>query len=99
MAIKMFKEGNYQEEIKSGITIVNFWATWCGPCQMFAPILEEVSSDYKVVKIDVDENKALAQELQISAVPTTIIYKDGEVKDTLMGFVPKEVLVGKLNAI
>ena len=99
MAVQKYSGGNLKDLTKSGVTVVNFSATWCGPCQMLAPILEEMSSEQKIIKIDVDENQDLAKEFQVKAVPTTFIFKDGEVKDTVMGFIPGEVLKGKISQV
>lgn len=81
---------NYQ-----GVVLVDFWATWCGPCKMIAPVVEEVSkevSNARFVKIDVDENENLANKYQISSIPTLMIFKNGTPVDTLVGFMPKDSL-------
>lgn len=78
-----------------GVVLVDFWATWCGPCKMIAPIVEEVSkevSNARFVKIDVDENENLANKYQISSIPTLMIFKNGTPVDTLVGFMPKDSL-------
>ncbi|MCI6692377.1 MULTISPECIES: thioredoxin [unclassified Clostridium] len=78
-----------------GVVLVDFWATWCGPCKMIAPVIEEVSkevSNARFVKIDVDENENLANKYQISSIPTLMIFKNGTPVDTLVGFMPKDSL-------
>ena len=78
-----------------GVVLVDFWATWCGPCKMIAPVIEEVSkevSNARFVKIDVDENENLANKYQISSSPTLMIFKNGTPVDTLVGFMPKDSL-------
>ena len=78
-----------------GVVLVDFWATWCGPCKMIAPVIEEVSkevSNARFVKIDVDENENLANKYQISSIPTLMIFKNGTPVDTLVGFMPKDYL-------
>ncbi len=78
-----------------GVVLVDFWATWCGPCKMIAPVVEEVSkevSNARFVKIDVDENENLANKYQISSIPTLMIFKNGTPVDTLVGFMPKDSL-------
>lgn len=83
----------------NNIAIINVTATWCGPCQMFAPILEEVSNNIPVVKVDLDQNREFAQDMGVKGVPTTFIYKDGKISDTVVGYMPKEVLEAKINNI
>ena len=78
-----------------GVVLVDFWATWWGPCKMIAPVIEEVSkevSNARFVKIDVDENENLANKYQISSIPTLMIFKNGTPVDTLVGFMPKDSL-------
>lgn len=84
-----FKEQVLNEDGK--VKIVDFFATWCNPCRMLAPVLEELDKKYdelEIYKIDVDENSALADELDISSVPTLLIYKDGKIVKQVMGFQP-----------
>lgn len=82
---------NFDKEIKTdGIVIVDFFATWCGPCQMLSPILEELSTTYKVCKVNVDENQELAREYGIMSIPTVFIYKDGKQINKFIGYKTKE---------
>lgn len=84
-----------------GVTLVDFWAKWCGPCKMLAPVLEVVEKDLeqvKFVKVDVDENEELSDKYQISTIPTLLIFKDGKVVDTLVGFMPKDSLKAKISS-
>lgn len=82
---------NFDKEIKiDGIVIVDFFATWCGPCQMLSPILEELSTTYKVCKVNVDENQELAREYGIMSIPTVFIYKDGKQINKFIGYKTKE---------
>lgn len=99
MAIEMINGNQVETKVANGLHIVNVFGTWCGPCQMFGPILEEVSAEIPVHKIDVDQNQDYAQKMQIQGVPSTFIFKDGELKDTIVGFVPKEVLMQRINSI
>ncbi len=83
--------------------IVDFWAVWCGPCRMVGPIVEEIGKEYegkaKVVKLDVDNNPASANQFGIRNIPTILYFKGGQVVDKQVGAVPKAVLVKKLEAI
>ncbi|MBX6351813.1 MAG: thioredoxin [Thermoflavifilum sp.] len=80
--------------------LVDFWATWCGPCKMLGPVLEEVSDEYAdkliVGKLDVDENPQTAQQFGIMSVPTVLVFKDGQVVKQLIGYRPKADLVAQL---
>ncbi len=90
MEIKLNKD-NFEKEInEQGIVIVDFFATWCGPCQMLSPILEDLSTNYKVCKINVDENQELAREHGIMSIPTVFIYKDGKQINKFIGYKTKE---------
>ncbi|RDY27213.1 thioredoxin [Romboutsia weinsteinii] len=84
----------FKSEISDGVVIVDFFATWCGPCKMLAPVFEDLSSEMegqsKFFKVDIDQSLDLAREYQVTTVPTMIIFKDGEKVDSLVGFIPKE---------
>lgn len=83
-----------------GVTLVDFFATWCGPCKMLSPILEEISNemnDVNIVSIDVDEEQQLAMQYNIMSVPTMMIFKDGEKKEQLVGLLPKDAIVEKIR--
>ena len=102
MEIKLTQE-NYEKEIKeNGIVIVDFFATWCGPCQMLAPILSEISNEYqiKLCKINVDEEQELAMKNSIMSIPTIYFYKDGEIKSKFIGYKTKseiEKIIKEIN--
>ncbi|MBE6020787.1 MAG: thioredoxin [Clostridiales bacterium] len=92
------------EVLKSDIPVlVDFYADWCGPCQSIAPILNELAEQYdgklKICKINVDENQKLAISHQVMSIPTMLIFKGGEIKDRIVGAMPKPVLEGKINAV
>lgn len=92
--MKIVESNEFKSEIESGVTVVDFFATWCGPCKMLAPVLEglagEMEGKAKFIKVDIDQSLDLANEYQISSVPTMIIFKDGHKADQLVGFLPKE---------
>ncbi len=88
------------EMVKEGVTVVDFFATWCGPCKMLSPVLEELEedrSDFKVVKIDIDKEQELARSYGIMSVPTLILFKDGKEISKKVGFMPKELLSNWIN--
>ena len=80
---------DYEKTIHDGLVLVDFFATWCGPCKMLSPILEDLD-DIKVVKIDVDEHPDLAKKEGILSVPTLLLFNEGKLKDRKSGFMPKE---------
>lgn len=101
MATITVTEKTFNKTIEKGVTLVDFWATWCPPCQMQSPVLEELSDELEgkvlIGKVDVDEEKALASKYQIQSIPTLLIFKDGELVNTLIGFNPKPNLENVLT--
>lgn len=94
-----FQEDNFNVEVLNATepVMVDFYADWCGPCKMMAPIIEELSEEYrdiiKVGKINIDDNMNLAQKYRVLSIPTIMIFVDGEAKESLVGAVIKEKLV------
>jgi thioredoxin 1 len=104
----MAKIINSNEFIKNventkGTVVVDFFATWCGPCKMLSPVFENVSNELenkaKFFKLDVDEGGYIAQKYGVSSVPTMIIFKDGTPVEKLMGFMPKENIINRVKAV
>lgn len=95
--VQHVSEMNFNQEVlqQKGVVLVDFWATWCGPCKMIAPIVEDLAmelTNIKFAKVDVDANPKLANGYQISSIPTLMIFKNGAPVETLIGFMPKESL-------
>ena len=89
-------ESNFNELISNGKVLVDFFATWCGPCKMLSPILEEISSDRsdtKIIKVDVDECQSLAKQFGVMSIPTLILMENGQIKDKKIGFQSKEEII------
>ena len=100
---KIVNTANFRGTVEesNNVVVVDFFATWCGPCKMLAPVfdsLSEVLTDVDFVKVDIDQSLELAQKFGITTVPTMMIFKDGKVVDTLVGFMPKDNLKAKVQA-
>lgn len=98
---KIINSQEFDNTIESGVVVVDFFATWCGPCKMLSPVIDELSGkleNVNFVKVDIDQSMDLAQKFKIVSVPTLKVFKNGEEVDTLMGFMPKEVLKSKVEA-
>ena len=97
MSVIHATEESFAQEIASGLVLVDFYADWCGPCKMLAPVLEEVSEEYagkvNFFNVDVDENPDLAMQYKIMNIPALVVLKKGEKVDTQVGFAPKENIV------
>lgn len=96
MAIVNSTDATFASDVAEGLVLVDFWAAWCGPCKMIAPVLEqldaEIGDQVKIVKVDVDNNQSTAAEHQVMSIPTLLLFKNGQVVDKTVGFQPKEAL-------
>jgi len=96
-------DADFAQEIgqHEGLAIVDFWATWCGPCQIIAPVIEQMADEYegrlKVAKLDVDANQRTAMQYGVRSIPTVLLFKDGKLVDSVVGAVPKALLVEKVE--
>ena len=95
---------NLPELMATGkLVVIDFWATWCGPCRALTPIIEELAEEYKdsviIGKCDVDSEQTLAEQFQVMSIPKVVFLKNGELKDLSVGLVPKKALVDKIEAL
>ena len=103
MELLHLNDQNFDENIskEKGIVIVDFFATWCGPCRMLAPVLEQVQQDVpsvKIVKVDVDDAEKVSKRFGIMSIPTMVVLKDGQEIDRFVGFRPRQDLVEIFNS-
>lgn len=94
MIIDLMSE-DFNEEIKNNLTLVDFYAVWCGPCKMMHPVIEEIANNYsnlKIIKVDVDKHQELARNYSVMSIPTLILFKDGQIVEKNIGFTPSDTL-------
>jgi thioredoxin 1 len=94
---------NFDATVAEGVTMVDFWAPWCGPCRMIAPVVEELAEEFdgkaKIVKVNTDEEQDIAVKFGIRSIPTIIFFKDGEVVEQMVGAASKQAFADKINAL
>ena len=96
-------DSSFEHEVINSdkLTVVDFWAPWCGPCRKMGPVLDEIAEEFKdkikVVKINTDENLKTATEYQISSLPSVFIFKNGEPKETMVGLMPKNAVISNIQ--
>ena len=96
-------DADFESEVEKheGLAVVDFWATWCGPCRMVGPIVDQLAGEYegkaKVLKLDVDSNQRTATKFNIRSIPQILFFKNGKVVDTVVGAVPKSMLEAKFK--
>lgn len=101
----IFNEENFQKEVLESVVpvMVDFYADWCGPCKMVSPIVEQLAEEYtgalKVGKVNVDENMNLASQYRIMSIPAILFFKNGEIADQIIGAVPKQQLIDKIEGL
>jgi thioredoxin 1 len=105
MKLVEITDDNFETEVTNSDkpVLIDFWAVWCGPCKLIAPIVEELATEYdgkvKIGKLDVDSNQQTSIKFGVRSIPTLLLFKDGKLKETIIGAVPKKNIVDKLNSI
>jgi thioredoxin 1 len=99
--VKTFTDSNFDEEVKTGVVLIDFWAEWCGPCRRLAPTVDALATEYDgrvtVAKVNVDENPNIPGRFMIRGIPTMLIFKNGELADQIVGLAAKEEIAKKLD--
>ncbi|MGE0040041.1 MAG: thioredoxin [Vicinamibacterales bacterium] len=99
--IKILTDADFGDSVKNGVVLVDFWAEWCAPCRRLAPTVDQLATEYEgrvtVAKVNIDENPATPSQFMIRGIPTLLLFKDGEVKETIVGLAAKDDLAQMLD--
>jgi thioredoxin 1 len=99
--VKTFTDGDFDSSIKDGVVLVDFWAQWCAPCRRLAPTVDQLADEYDgkltVAKMDIDENPSTPMRFMVRGIPTLLLFKNGELKETIVGLAAKDDLVRVIN--
>lgn len=103
MAVLHLTEGAFDKAVSQGVTLVDFWADWCGPCKMLGPVIENLAERYegraRICKVDVTAENALAARFDIVSIPTVLIFEDGGLREQMVGLQPESAYTAKLDAL
>ena len=103
MKVQQITDTTFDKEVleSNKLVLVDFWAAWCGPCKMIAPVIDEIADEYndivKVVKVNTDENPSTAALYGIRSIPTLLIFNDGNIVDTIIGAIPKSTVINRIQ--
>jgi thioredoxin 1 len=101
--VKTFTDGNFEQETKQGVVLVDLWAEWCGPCRRLAPTVDALAQDFEgratVAKLNVDENPTIPGKYMVRGIPTLLVFKDGELAETLVGLRGKEEIAEAIERL
>lgn len=101
--VKMLTDTDFDQSVRSGVVLVDFWAEWCQPCKRLSPIVDQLATDYAgratVAKVNVDENPQTPGRFMIRGIPTILVFKDGDLKDTVVGLTTRDDLAQKIDRL